>query len=47
MKKVLALVALASLASGQLFAADNKATGFTPSRDIEWVVTSSPRSKSR
>ena len=42
MKKVLALVALASLASGQLFAADNKSTGFTPSRDIEWVVTSSP-----
>jgi len=45
MRKILACVAVASLVSGQVFAADNKAanpTGFTPSRDIEWVVTSSP-----
>lgn len=45
MRKILACVALASLVSGQVFAADDKtasASGFKPSRDVEWVVTSSP-----
>jgi putative tricarboxylic transport membrane protein len=45
MRKILACVALASLVSGQLFAADDKTaspSGFKPSRDVEWVVTSSP-----
>ena len=45
MRKILAVVALASLIGGQTFAADAKKadpSGFTPSRDIEWVVTSSP-----
>ncbi len=45
MRKILACVALASLVSGQVFAADDKTaspSGFKPSRDVEWVVTSSP-----
>ncbi len=45
MRKILACIALASLVSGPAFAAGDKTanpSGFTPSRDIEWVVTSSP-----
>ena len=40
MKKILAFVALAASISGPLMAADP--AGFVPSRDVEWVVSSSP-----